>query len=584
MNDDACVMEQQVSSKHPSKVSFPGLPSHAHSTKTQTYTVNLAGDQAHLHEVTVLSGIPYADYFSVKAAMAVQSSSASECTAVVTMTVEFHKSTWLKGQIVSNTKAELAEVYKEWYEHAKSVLETHHRAPAAAAAATLASLPAVEQIAVEELEEDDEFFDCVDQDMAPLLGSRFQEVQLHEDDEEKQQGDGLPQYRPLSGRLRSASADNIDSRAVAVSLVEVLFVVVESIFWKAHNCNNELREYFDVPAGEVVSRALRAFLPGFHHQTVEKPDFYGPLLAVFTLPQVLLFAMDVSRHGCRRETLLGTSVMVSISLWAGLSVLYRLLGYLVGSRMHFKEILCVTGYSMYGWGVVIVAAYLLEVMFPTMKWTTTISMVVVGLPVAMAVGAAFWQRTPVATSHDADLGDDDGADGDIAMSVRSADEDNQVRRRQRAAESRQEDGDDVEMQPLLASTGELGGAPADSAEKSSPPSGQLVACLVGLWTKHCVDPVVRWWRLCHEAVTYRRNRCVLLFKRLFTRLLWLVPKLIGFVLVCATHYQFLWYLERVFLPGKKQLCAMSALLQPGDFADIITQKELLHFLSTLMDQ
>ena len=42
---------------------------------------------------------------------------------------------------------------------------------------------------------------------------------------------------------------------------------------------------------------------------------------------------------------------------------------------------------------------------------------------------------------------------------------------------------------------------------------------------------------------------------------------------CAgTHYQFLWYMARVFLPGRRQLCKLSALVQPSHYADILTQK------------
>ena len=41
----------------------------------------------------------------------------------------------------------------------------------------------------------------------------------------------------------------------------------------------------------------------------------------------------------------------------------------------------------------------------------------------------------------------------------------------------------------------------------------------------------------------------------------------------ATHYQFLRYLAPTLLPGKRQLCALSAFLQQ-EFAEILTQKQL----------
>ena len=40
----------------------------------------------------------------------------------------------------------------------------------------------------------------------------------------------------------------------------------------------------------------------------------------------------------------------------------------------------------------------------------------------------------------------------------------------------------------------------------------------------------------------------------------------------GTHYQFLWYVARVFLPGKLELCRLSALLRPAQYADILSQK------------
>jgi hypothetical protein len=37
---------------------------------------------------------------------------------------------------------------------------------------------------------------------------------------------------------------------------------------------------------QVVSRIINSFLPGWHSSILLRPDVYGPLLAVFMLPQV----------------------------------------------------------------------------------------------------------------------------------------------------------------------------------------------------------------------------------------------------------------------------------------------------------
>ena len=68
------------------------------------------------------------------------------------------------------------------------------------------------------------------------------------------------------------------------------------------------------------------------------------------------------------------------------------------------------------------------------------------------------------------------------------------------------------------------------------------------------------------------QQCASQHIRCLQKIAWAVPKLIAFVVVAATHYQFLWYVARVYMPGKKELCQLSALVQPSQYADIITQK------------
>ena len=63
--------------------------------------------------------------------------------------------------------------------------------------------------------------------------------------------------------------------------------------------------------------------------------------------------------------------------------------------------------------------------------------------------------------------------------------------------------------------------------------------------------------------------------RCLQKIAWIIPKILAFIIVSGTHYQFLWYVARVFLPGKKELCQLSALVQPSQYADIITQKVFL---------
>jgi hypothetical protein len=78
------------------------------------------------------------------------------------------------------------------------------------------------------------------------------------------------------------------------------------------------------------------------------------------------------------------------------------------------------------------------------------------------------------------------------------------------------------------------------------------------------------------------QQCASQHIRCLQRVAWAIPKLFVFVIVAGTHYQFLWYVARVFLPGKKELCQLSALVQPSQYADIITQKELRQYALKLL--
>lgn len=85
----------------------------------------------------------------------------------------------------------------------------------------------------------------------------------------------------------------------------------------------ELKEIFYVRPQDVADRVFASWVPGRHHIFLKNPDLYGPLLAVFLLPQVLLLSMELSMHGCSQSALLGNTVVISICIWICLSTFYR---------------------------------------------------------------------------------------------------------------------------------------------------------------------------------------------------------------------------------------------------------------------
>jgi hypothetical protein len=85
-----------------------------------------------------------------------------------------------------------------------------------------------------------------------------------------------------------------------------------------------------------------------------------------------------------------------------------------------------------------------------------------------------------------------------------------------------------------------------------------------------------------SALPQSMQQCATSNARLIQRLLWALPKIVAFVLIAATHYQLLWYLARVFLPGRRQLCQLSALVRPTRYAEILAQKDLRVFAVQLL--
>lgn len=123
--------QRTVISFHPSKISFPGLPSHAESIKKHSIEVVLEANATivKIHEENSFRGIPYSDYFNVLTRWEVHSiknpnsmALSKESEVSIFLDFQFLKYTWLQGTIESNTKAELTEVFELWYETASHYL------------------------------------------------------------------------------------------------------------------------------------------------------------------------------------------------------------------------------------------------------------------------------------------------------------------------------------------------------------------------------------------------------------------------------------------------------------------------------
>mmetsp|Transcript_8914 Transcript_8914/g.14815 ORF Transcript_8914/g.14815 Transcript_8914/m.14815 type:complete len:736 (+) Transcript_8914:105-2312(+) len=670
-----------ICSHHPSKVSFPGLPSHAESWKEQVLTVVREGNTTTvtIEETNSFKGIPYADYFNVctkwvvtssdftasSSTSSVQSASravdkddsgngettsneakgssssislenersssismngtssrnhdmsngdvgdgggsggidANQASPISTVTIyldfQFHKSTWLQGTIESNTRAELVGIFELWLETAQETLRRSMDIHSSSSASELNLLhpqlkdqeaaldgqqqktPISNAIATNESIEVDmkstgtasSMHSSIDGDdgdgndiqavatrVAPRGSEQEQQIGLlmprvrsyeeypssYPSDEELEfydceEGGGTGTgsggieraaglYRghreteragsrrlsllaghssadgsdidveggragryggghPPSSSLLSTSPTSPTSSAheTAVNIVETVFVLAQFTYWQVHNFYAyDLKEIFNIEPAGVVARIRNSFLPGWHTLVLVKPDLYGPLLAVFMLPQSLLISMEISRHGCNPTSQLGNALVVSLFIWVGLSSVYRLLALITAPTIELKHCLSVTGYSFFSWNLALLSLFPLENYKETLRIPTMFPLVIFGIPSSLAQGCMFWEHTPTSS---------------------------------------------MTLQP-----------------SALPTSLQQFAT--------------------HNA------RCL-------QRLLWLLPKFVAFVIVAGTHYQFLWYMARVFLPGRRQICQLSALVQPSQYADILTQKELRQFAISL---
>ena len=123
-------------------------------------------------------------------------------------------------------------------------------------------------------------------------------------------------------------------------------------------------------------------------------DLYTPVLLAFTQAQVLLWCIDVTgtNHAhCRREILLGVSIVVSLSSWLGAGLFYHLFTYLLGSKGGLLQSLCVTGYGIFGSAAALVGCQLLALLsrLTGVRVSHEIPLFLLGVPSGYAMAASF---------------------------------------------------------------------------------------------------------------------------------------------------------------------------------------------------
>jgi hypothetical protein len=92
--------------------------------------------------------------------------------------------------------------------------------------------------------------------------------------------------------------------------------------------------------------------------------------------------------------MLGNAVVVSLFIWVGLSVLYRILAMVVAPHISFKHCLSVIGYSFYAWNIALLCSLPLEHYKEQLGLPILLPLVIFGLPTSIAQGYMFWEHTP----------------------------------------------------------------------------------------------------------------------------------------------------------------------------------------------
>ena len=167
---------RKIRSLHPSKISFPGLPSHAESTKIQN--IYIQNSEIRIIEQNTFQGIPYADFFSVKVEWIVQNlhsniEKGDQINIKIYLDIVFHKYTWLESTIFANTKSELVEVYTLWHHYAVEYLSNHSPPKIVYA---VQSHPSSASLASEE---EEVFYDCEDIELGGYTPKDFKPHEEH---------------------------------------------------------------------------------------------------------------------------------------------------------------------------------------------------------------------------------------------------------------------------------------------------------------------------------------------------------------------------------------------------------------------
>lgn len=346
---------------HPSAVSFPGLATHAENIKEQHLRLHKNRQKLTMRECTTLNGIPMSDYFVINMVWIIEnvpspysrenlnSMKGSACNTVcrvrIYIEIDFKKSTWFQGTIISNTKAELLSVCEKWRDSViRDVLDRPFvndelsavfkdrkldsgntaasgvpavggnsvqysdpvcmlwgedgikseqgavlpAAPAHPRSRTSSEANMTYSMSSDGSVERGVYVDTdEDMDDDAIFYDCQSDIPESMDIESNERGHLLTKID--SNKPLSDSAVNTSYRDTVINFVDICFILFEFMYWKLHFFyQNDMRYFFDVAStSDIAARAFGSVIPGYHDRVLSQPDLYGPLMCVFCLPQVV---------------------------------------------------------------------------------------------------------------------------------------------------------------------------------------------------------------------------------------------------------------------------------------------------------
>ncbi|KAJ5070141.1 protein yipf3 [Anaeramoeba ignava] len=174
-----------------------------------------------------------------------------------------------------------------------------------------------------------------------------QHLEQSNQNQNQNQNQNYPQNPELSN-FSNEMNEKTDSNSSFVSMFRTTKIKLNE-----YRDINKVKPLFDINnPKEVLERLVESINPfrfiNNKNIKIESFDLYGPVMIVFTLAMLLLFAMKLTFNKNELEFfVLGKAISISFTYWIIFSVIVNFLAF--GVTLKFTTIMSITGYSIFGY-------------------------------------------------------------------------------------------------------------------------------------------------------------------------------------------------------------------------------------------